>query len=110
MLGALERRAHRRGAARAALAEAARRYATAGALPWQQAATAELTRLDGGRGAGLSETERRIVELVRSGATNREIARALFLSIKAVEANLTRLYRRLGVRNRAQLARVLDTD
>ncbi|GAA3303864.1 hypothetical protein GCM10020218_102290 [Dactylosporangium vinaceum] len=37
--------------------------------------------------------ERRIVELVRAGATNREIARALFLSIKAVEANLTRLYR-----------------
>jgi len=110
VLGGLERRAHRRGAARAALTEAARRYAAAGAVPWRDAATAELTRLDGGRGAGLSETERRIVELVRAGATNREIARSLFLSIKAVEANLTRLYRRLGVRNRAQLSRVLDGD
>jgi DNA-binding CsgD family transcriptional regulator len=107
-LGALERRAHRRGAARAALTEAVRRYTAAEAVPWLQVAAAELGRLDGGRGAGLSETERRIVELVRGGATNREIARSMFLSIKAVEANLTRLYRRLGVRNRAQLARALD--
>ena len=110
VLGGLERRAHRRGAARAALSEAVRRYAEAEARPWQEVAAADLARLDGGRGAGLSETERRIVELVRGGATNREIARALFLSIKAVEANLTRLYRRLNVRNRAQLARVLDAD
>jgi DNA-binding CsgD family transcriptional regulator len=110
VLGGLERRAHRRGAARAALTEAVRRYGEADAKPWQEIATADLARLDGGRGAGLSETERRIVELVRAGATNREIARALFLSIKAVEANLTRLYRRLNVRNRAQLARVLDSD
>jgi DNA-binding CsgD family transcriptional regulator len=109
VLGGLERRAHRRGAARAALTEAVRRYEAAGAVPWRDAAGAELARLDGGRGAGLSETERRIVELVRAGATNREIARSMFLSIKAVEANLTRLYRRLGVRNRAQLARVLET-
>jgi DNA-binding CsgD family transcriptional regulator len=108
-LGGLERRAHRRGAARAALTEAVRRYAAAAAVPWYEVAAAELARLDGGRGAGLSETERRIVELVRAGATNREVARSMFLSIKAVEANLTRLYRRLGVRNRAQLARALDS-
>jgi DNA-binding CsgD family transcriptional regulator len=109
VLGGLERRAHRRGAARMALSEALRRYTEMGAVPWRDAASADLARLDGGRGAGLSETERRIVELVRAGATNREIARSLFLSIKAVEANLTRLYRRLGVRNRAQLARALDS-
>jgi DNA-binding CsgD family transcriptional regulator len=108
-LGGLERRAHRRGAARTALTEAVRRYAAAEAVPWWEVAAAELARLDGGRGAGLSDTERRIVELVRAGATNREIARSMFLSIKAVEANLTRLYRRLGVRNRAQLARALDS-
>jgi DNA-binding CsgD family transcriptional regulator len=104
-LGTLERRAHRRGAAREALGEAINRYATAGAAPWRAAAEAELARLDGVRGGTLTETERRIVELVRSGATNREIARTTFLSIKAVEANLTRLYRRFGVRGRDQLAR-----
>jgi DNA-binding CsgD family transcriptional regulator len=105
VLGTLERRAHRRGAAREALGEAVSRYTAAGAVPWRAAAEAELARLDGARGATLTETERRIVELVRSGATNREIARTTFLSIKAVEANLTRLYRRFGVRGRDQLAR-----
>jgi DNA-binding CsgD family transcriptional regulator len=108
-LGTLERRAHRRGTARAALTEAAARYAAAGAVNWQTVVEADLARLHGGRGAGLSETERRIVELVRSGATNREVAKTLFLSVKAVEANLTRLYRRLGVRNRAQLADALES-
>jgi DNA-binding CsgD family transcriptional regulator len=107
VLGVLERRAHRRGAAREALTEAIGRYAAAGAAPWKAAAEAELARLDGSRGASLSETERRIVDLVRGGATNREIARATFLSVKAVEANLTRLYRRFGVRGRDQLARTL---
>jgi DNA-binding CsgD family transcriptional regulator/energy-coupling factor transporter ATP-binding protein EcfA2 len=109
-LGGLERRAHRRGAARDALTEAAGRYAALGAAPWLTAAQAELARLDGAREAGLSVTERRIVDLVRRGATNREIARATFLSIKAVEANLTRLYRRFGVRNREQLGRALADE
>ncbi len=105
VLGVLERRAHRRGAAREALTEAINRYSAAGAAPWRAAAQMELARLDGARGATLTDTERRIVELVRSGATNREIARTTFLSIKAVEANLTRLYRRFGVRSREQLAK-----
>ena len=104
VLGTIERRAHRRGAARDAFAEAARRYGELGAHPWRLAAEAELTKLNGPRGLGLSDTEARIVDLVRRGATNREIARATFLSVKAIEANLTRLYRRFGVRNREQLS------
>jgi DNA-binding NarL/FixJ family response regulator len=108
VLAALERRAHRRGAARAALLEAISAYAAIGASPWLAAAQVELTRLDGGQGSGLSETERQIVDLVLAGATNREIARATHLSVKAIEAKLTRLYRRHGVRNRAQLTRALE--
>jgi DNA-binding CsgD family transcriptional regulator len=104
VLGTVERRAHRRGAARDAYAEASRRYGELGAHPWRVAAEAELTKLNGPRGLGLSDTEARIVDLVRRGATNREIARATFLSVKAIEANLTRLYRRFGVRNREQLS------
>lgn len=107
-LAALERRAHRRGAARAALLEAVSAYAAIGAAPWLAAAQAELARLDGGQGSGLSDTERQIVDLVLAGATNREIARATHLSVKAIEAKLTRLYRRHGVRNRAQLTRALE--
>lgn len=106
-LGTIERRAHRRGAAREAFAEAARRYAELGAHPWHAAAGVELAKLNGPRGMGLSDTEARIVDLVRRGSTNREIARSTFLSVKAIEANLTRLYRRFGVRNRDQLSRVI---
>jgi DNA-binding CsgD family transcriptional regulator/energy-coupling factor transporter ATP-binding protein EcfA2 len=109
-LSTVERRAHRRGAAREALLQAIDRYTAIGAAPWLAAADEELARLDGARSAGLSATERRIVDLVHRGATNREIARATFLSIKAVEANLTRLYRRFGVRNREQLAQALADD
>jgi DNA-binding CsgD family transcriptional regulator len=69
-----------------------------------RSAEAELTNVNGQRGLGLSDTEARIVDLVCRGATNREIARATFLSVKAIEANLTRLYRRFGVRNREQLS------
>jgi DNA-binding CsgD family transcriptional regulator len=108
VLAGIERRAHRRGAAREALLEAIGRYTACGAAPWRAVAEAELSRLDGARSGGLSDSERRIVELVRQGATNREIARATYLSVKAVEANLTRLYRRFGVRTRDQLAKVLD--
>ncbi len=109
VLGAVERRAHRRAAAREAFSEAHGRYSAIGASPWREAVAADLARLDGGRSGALSPTEQRIVELVRSGATNRDIARSTFLSIKAVEANLTRLYRRYGVRNRDQLARTLES-
>jgi DNA-binding CsgD family transcriptional regulator len=106
-LGTIERRAHRRGAAREAFGEAARRYALLGAQPWLEVVEAELAKLNGPRGMGMSETEQRIVDLVRRGCTNREIARATFLSVKAIEANLTRLYRRFGVRNRDQLSRAV---
>lgn len=108
ILGGLQRRAHRRSAARAALLEAINRFRAAEAVPWLNAVETELGRLDGAHMPGLTETERRIVSLVVGGATNREIARSTYLSVKAVEANLTRLYRRHGVRNRAQLVRALQ--
>ena len=41
------------------------------------------------------------------GATNQQVANRLFLSVKTVEASLTRIYRKLGVRSRAQLASLL---
>jgi DNA-binding CsgD family transcriptional regulator len=48
--------------------------------------------------------EARIAGLVRDGASNREIATQLYLSVKTVEATLTRVYRKLGVRSRTQLS------
>jgi DNA-binding NarL/FixJ family response regulator len=51
----------------------------------------------------LGPTQELIAELVARGATNKEIAAALFLSIKTVEWNLTRMFRTLGLRSRAEL-------
>ena len=60
---------------------------------------------------GLTSTELRIAGLVRDGASNREIATQLYLSVKTVEATLTRVYRKLGVRSRTQLSsRLQATD
>jgi DNA-binding NarL/FixJ family response regulator len=45
-----------------------------------------------------------VAELAAGGATNKEIAGALFLSVKTVEANLSRVYRKLELRSRTELA------
>jgi DNA-binding NarL/FixJ family response regulator len=49
-----------------------------------------------------------VAELAASGLSNRDIAERAFLSVKTVEATLTRVYRKLGARSRASLARALD--
>ncbi|MBC3981847.1 AAA family ATPase [Streptomyces sp. AC536] len=59
-----------------------------------------------GRWHALTPAEHRVAELVGDGATNREIAGRLFLSAKTVESTLTRVYRKLGVRSRAELIRL----
>src|SRR6185437_2559660 len=61
----------------------------------------------GAGGDALTETERRLAELAASGLTNHEVAARAFVSVKTVEANLTRIYRKLGVRSRVGLANAL---
>jgi len=60
----------------------------------------------GGRApaAGLTPTEERIAQLIASGRTYREAADALFISPKTVQWNLSKIYRKLGIRSRAELA------
>ncbi len=53
----------------------------------------------------LSEREREVLTLIASGATNREIAEQLFLSPHTVKEHASSLYRKLGVKNRAEAAR-----
>jgi Bacterial regulatory proteins, luxR family len=50
----------------------------------------------------LTETERRIAELAAAGLTNRDVAQQRFLAVKTVEANLARVYRKLGITSRAE--------
>ncbi|ROO86688.1 regulatory LuxR family protein [Actinocorallia herbida] len=98
------------------LTEAARIFQTLGAAPWKQRAVAELRR----RGMPLprlrtrpsrllTETEEQIVRLVQQRFTNREIASAVFLSVKTVEAYLSRIYTKTGCGNRVELARAVES-
>jgi len=57
----------------------------------------------------LSESEHRVVRLAVEGCTNREIAERLFITISTVEQHLTRIYRKLGVVRRDELAMALAT-
>ena len=52
----------------------------------------------------LTAQERAVAELVAAGATNKETARALFVAEKTVQYHLTRVYRKMGVRSRSELA------
>ena len=79
-----------------------------GATTWVERARAELGRIGGRRREeGLSPAERRVAALVAEGRTNREVAAALFLTERTVASHLTRVYAKLGVRSRTELARRL---
>jgi DNA-binding CsgD family transcriptional regulator len=103
------RRAGRRADATAALADARKRFAAIGATPWEAQAMAESERVAPRRSAGqLTATEAKIADLVAAGKRNREIASALFVSVATVEAHLTRIYRKVGVQSRTELARSMQ--
>jgi DNA-binding CsgD family transcriptional regulator len=108
-LGVTERRAKRKRVAKEALEDARALFCALPSPPWQKRAERELGRL-GLRAAPehLTQTELRIAELAATGLTNPEIASAAFVSRKTVEANLTKIYRKLGVRSRVELARGLS--
>lgn len=104
-LGNVQRRLGHKQRARATLTEAVSVFASLGAAVWADRARREIGRI-GGRvphDHELSATEREIVELVRAGRSNKEIAAALHLSVKTVEWNLSKIYRKLGVPSRTAL-------
>ncbi|HET8980349.1 MAG TPA: LuxR family transcriptional regulator [Solirubrobacteraceae bacterium] len=108
-LGRARRRRKQWAPARAALGEALALFKQTEAPLWARAAASELARA-GARSAepgALTPTERRVAELAASGLTNQEVAERAFLTVKGVEANLTRAYRKLGIRSRAGLSRAL---
>jgi DNA-binding CsgD family transcriptional regulator len=109
VLGQLQRRQRLKQAAAQTFGEALSEFERMGAALWADRARAELDRTKVGpsRSSMLTPTEQRIAELATSGMTNRDVAAALFISLKTVEANLTQIYRKLGIRSRAQLAQRL---
>ena len=120
VFGEFLRRRKRRAEAREQLGAAAATFEQLGALTWHDRATAEL-RLAGERTptsrafrpAGpeaLTRQEGEVVELVRGGLSNREIANRLVLSVKTVEGHLTTIYGKFGVASRTQLVAALPQD
>jgi len=111
VLGEVQRRDRRIGAARRSLEAAAEQFDLVGAPLWAERARHELGRLSGRPvRQGLTETERRIADLVALGRTNREVADALFMSPHTVDSHLRRIYRLLGVRSRTELAHHVAAD
>jgi DNA-binding CsgD family transcriptional regulator len=103
--GRLRRRAKQKRLATAALEQAMERFGRVGAPSWAARARKEFDRVGLRRmpAGELTPSEARIAELAASGLTNRQIAQAAFMSIKTVEANLARVYRKLGIHSRAEL-------
>lgn len=112
------RRAGRRSDARRQLRAALATFERLGIDAWAVRARAELEasgetarRGDVGVTDQLTPRELQVALVVASGSTNREAGAALFLSPKTVELHLSRIYRKVGVRSRAELAsRLATTD
>jgi DNA-binding NarL/FixJ family response regulator len=107
--GRLLRRLKQKRQARLALEAARELFASEGADTWVARVDEELGRVAVRRAPEeLSATELRIARLAADGLSNQAIAEQAFVSVKTVESNLKRAYRKLGISSRAQLARALD--
>ena len=106
--------AGQRAAARDPLAQALELAARCGARPLAARARDEL-KAAGARPRrawrtgvdALTPSELRVARLAAEGRSNREIARELYVTLKAIEGHLARAYAKLGIEGRGQLAEVL---
>ena len=111
-LGTLQRRAKQKRAAKQTLDQALAMLVTMDARIWQARARDEIGRIGLRRSSvsgGLTPAQERVVELVVSGMSNREIASTLYMSVRSVESHLTKAYRELGVKSRSQLVAAMTT-
>jgi DNA-binding CsgD family transcriptional regulator len=116
-LGAALRRANRRREGREPLRAALELARRGGAVALARrardelVATGERVRPLGASGVeSLTPSERRVATLAASGQSNREIAQALFLTVKTIETHLSNTYRKLEVRSRRDLAAALRDE
>ena len=109
-LGAAQRRAKRRREARDTLERALGIFEASGAVLWAERARAELKRISGRAATpgALTPAEARVAALVCEGKTNREVAAALYLSDRTIEGHLARIFGKLEIRHRTELAGALQ--
>jgi DNA-binding CsgD family transcriptional regulator len=109
--GVVHRRMRQKKSARELLHGALDIFGEVGAPLWAAKAKSELARISGRASAPaeLTPTERQVARLAAEGMTNRTIADQLFISVKTVEANLSRTYHKLGIGSRRELRGELDT-
>jgi DNA-binding CsgD family transcriptional regulator len=109
--GSILRRAGERTAARTSLRSAAAIFSQLGALAWIERANDELracgVKVRSGSSEPLTGAELRVARAVAEGLTNREVASLLFLSPKTVEFHLGRVYQKMGLRSRTELAKAV---
>ncbi|HWG01985.1 MAG TPA: LuxR C-terminal-related transcriptional regulator [Trebonia sp.] len=111
VLGRIERRRKARGASRATLRRARELAAEMGHQPLLAQIDAELPRTAASRpGSELTAAERRVAEQIAGGATSREAAAELFISVRTVDTHVASIYRKLGVRSRSELRRALSGE
>lgn len=111
LLGQLQRRLRQKSSAARNLTEALQTFEHLGTPLWARRAHAELSRAAVAPSDGLSRltpSEQRVAEMAAAGATNKDIAAAMFISARTVEHNLTRIYRKLGIGSRAELRGRID--
>ena len=104
MQGQIARRRKQKKAARDSLEAALPLFEAAGAERWAQQARDDIARLGRKRQTDLTASEGRVAGLVAQGHSNKEVAQALFVTVHTVEVHLSRVYAKLGVRSRTQLA------
>ena len=111
-MGTVRRRLKQKRPARDYLEQALEVFELLGASLWSDRARRELDRISG-RTAGstdLTPTERQVAELVADGLSSKAVAEKLFLSVRTVDANLTRIYQKMNVKSRTEMAAKLREE
>jgi DNA-binding CsgD family transcriptional regulator len=103
--GVALRRARQWRAARESLHAAHSVFESFGYRLWVERTNAELKRIAGrSAAAGLTPTEARVAAAIAAGRSNKEAAAELSVTVRTIESNLTRIYEKLGIRSRTELA------
>jgi DNA-binding CsgD family transcriptional regulator len=113
LLGELLRRNRKRREAREYLRAAIDTFEQLGTTPWEERARNELRatgetarKRDASTLGDLTPQELQIARLVASGARNREVAAQLFLSPRTIDYHLRKVFMKLGISSRAELAQL----